>query len=37
VLVPPHTLPQTSSGKLTRAKARTMYVNGAFAQQPEVA
>ncbi|MFT8550014.1 fatty acyl-AMP ligase [Acetobacter okinawensis] len=36
-LVPPHTLPQTSSGKLTRAKARTMYVNGAFAQQPEVA
>ncbi|MCP1241509.1 fatty acyl-AMP ligase [Acetobacter lambici] len=37
VLVPPHTLPQTSSGKLTRARARTMYVNGAFAQQPEVA
>ncbi|GBR46129.1 acyl-CoA synthetase [Acetobacter pomorum] len=37
VLVPPHALPQTSSGKLTRAKARTMYLSGAFEQQSEVA
>lgn len=37
VLVPPHTLPQTSSGKLTRAKARTMYLNGLFTQEQEVA
>ncbi|MBO1327554.1 fatty acyl-AMP ligase [Acetobacter suratthaniensis] len=37
VLVPPRTLPQTSSGKLTRAKARTMYLNGAFEPQPEMA
>lgn len=36
VLVPPHALPQTSSGKLTRAKARTMFLSGAFAPQPEV-
>ncbi|MBO1325819.1 fatty acyl-AMP ligase [Acetobacter sp. TBRC 12305] len=37
VLVPPHALPQTSSGKLTRAKARNMYLSGAFAQQTQVA
>lgn len=33
VLVPPHTLPQTSSGKLTRAKAKAMYLAGQFAQE----
>ena len=27
-LVPPRTLPRTSSGKLSRAKARTLYLNG---------
>jgi fatty-acyl-CoA synthase len=37
VLVPPHALPQTSSGKLTRAKARTMFLSGVFEPQPEVA
>lgn len=30
ILVPPHTLPQTSSGKLTRAGARKMLLSGAF-------
>jgi len=30
VLVPPHALPQTSSGKLSRSAAKTLYVNGAF-------
>jgi len=30
ILVPPHTLPQTSSGKLTRAKAKAMLLAGAF-------
>ncbi|MEQ1548497.1 MAG: fatty acyl-AMP ligase [Chakrabartia sp.] len=29
-LVPPRTLPRTSSGKLSRAKARTMYLSGAI-------
>ena len=33
VLVPPHSLPQTSSGKLTRAKARAMLLAGDFAIQ----
>ena len=28
--VPPHSLPQTSSGKLSRAKARKMYLDGSF-------
>jgi len=28
--VPPHSLPQTSSGKLSRAKARKMYIDGTF-------
>lgn len=32
VLVPPHSLPQTSSGKLSRVRARAMYLSGAFAQ-----
>ncbi len=30
VSVPPHSLPQTSSGKLSRIKARKMYLEGAF-------
>ncbi|GAN80440.1 fatty acyl-AMP ligase [Acidocella aminolytica] len=30
VLVPPHSLPQTSSGKLSRSRARMMYLDGAF-------
>ncbi len=33
VLVSPHALPQTSSGKLTRAKAKAMYLAGQFAQE----
>ncbi|PHR63035.1 MAG: acyl-CoA synthetase [Robiginitomaculum sp.] len=28
--VPPHSLPQTSSGKLSRSKARKMYMDGTF-------
>ncbi|HYC04537.1 MAG TPA: fatty acyl-AMP ligase [Azospirillaceae bacterium] len=31
VLVPPHSLPQTSSGKLSRSRARIMYQRGDFA------
>jgi fatty-acyl-CoA synthase len=36
VLIPPHSLPQTSSGKLSRSRARTLYLAGAFdrAQDP---
>jgi len=30
VLVPPHSLPQTSSGKLSRSRARAMYLACAF-------
>ena len=30
VLVPPHSLPQTSSGKLSRSRARALYLAGAF-------
>jgi len=30
-LVPPRTLPRTSSGKLSRAKAKTLYLNGEIA------
>ncbi|MDE2318497.1 MAG: fatty acyl-AMP ligase [Rhodospirillales bacterium] len=30
VLVAPHSLPQTSSGKLSRSRARLMYLEGAF-------
>lgn len=33
VLVPPHSLPQTSSGKLSRSRARQMYLSGAFRPQ----
>ncbi len=36
VLVPPHSLPQTSSGKLSRSRARKMYVEGVFAPYPSV-
>jgi fatty-acyl-CoA synthase len=32
VLVPPRSLPQTSSGKLSRSRAKAMYQGGAFAQ-----
>ena len=31
VLVPPRSLPQTSSGKLSRSRAKAMYQGGAFA------
>ena len=31
VLVPPHGLPQTSSGKLSRARAKSNYLAGAYA------
>ncbi|OYX33084.1 MAG: acyl-CoA synthetase [Caulobacterales bacterium 32-69-10] len=31
VLVPPHALPQTSSGKLSRSSAKALYLRGAFA------
>jgi fatty-acyl-CoA synthase len=34
VLVPPHSLPQTSSGKLSRSRARTMYLAGSFSHAP---
>ena len=30
VAVPPHSLPQTSSGKLSRSRARALYLEGAF-------
>ncbi|MDE1147186.1 MAG: fatty acyl-AMP ligase [Azospirillaceae bacterium] len=30
VLVPPHSLPQTTSGKLSRSRARAMYLDGFF-------
>ena len=30
VLVPPHALPQTTSGKLSRSQARTLYLEGRF-------
>ncbi|MBP2301135.1 fatty acyl-AMP ligase [Azospirillum picis] len=32
VLVPPRSLPQTSSGKLSRNKARQLYLSGAFGE-----
>ncbi len=35
VLVPPHSLPQTSSGKLSRSQARALYLAGHFAHAPE--
>ena len=36
VLAPPHSLPQTSSGKLSRSRARAMYLDGAFLPRPTV-
>jgi fatty-acyl-CoA synthase len=33
-LVPPRTLPRTSSGKLSRAKARNLYLNGEIKPYP---
>jgi fatty-acyl-CoA synthase len=33
-LVPPRTLPRTSSGKLSRAKAKTLYLSGEIAPYP---
>ncbi len=35
VLVPPRSLPQTSSGKLSRSKAKAMYLAGAFGAEAE--
>ena len=35
VLTPPHSLPQTSSGKLSRSRARTLYLSGAFDDQTQ--
>ncbi len=37
VLVPPHGLPQTSSGKLSRSQARALYLAGHFKHAPELA
>ena len=37
ILIPPHTLPQTSSGKLTRARAKAMLLSGAFDSVSETA
>ncbi len=34
VPVPPHSLPLTSSGKLSRSRARAMYLEGAFEPRP---
>jgi fatty-acyl-CoA synthase len=33
-VVAPHSLPQTSSGKLSRSRARSLYLSGAF-ERPE--
>jgi fatty-acyl-CoA synthase len=30
ILTPPHSLPQTSSGKLSRTRAKSLYLSGAF-------
>lgn len=32
VLIPPHSLPQTSSGKLSRSRAKRMYLDGLLAE-----
>ena len=37
VLVPPRSLPQTSSGKLSRSRARAMYLDGSFPAPPAIA
>ncbi|MGE0152119.1 MAG: fatty acyl-AMP ligase [Reyranellaceae bacterium] len=36
VLVPPHALPQTSSGKLSRSRARSNYLQGVYGQPAEM-
>ena len=36
-LIPPRTLPRTSSGKLSRAKARNLYLNGEIKPYPVAA
>ena len=36
VLVPPHALPQTSSGKLSRSRARSNYLQGQYGQTAEM-
>ncbi len=35
VLVPPHALPQTTSGKLSRSRARALYLAGDFTEPSE--
>ncbi len=37
VLVPPHSLPQTTSGKLSRSQARELYLAGAITDRPSPA
>ncbi len=37
VLAPPHSLPKTSSGKLSRSKAKAMYQAGQFSPQAAAA
>lgn len=32
ILVPPHSLPKTSSGKLSRSRARQLFLDGAFGE-----
>ena len=34
-LAPPHGLPRTSSGKLSRTRAKTLYLAGAFSETAE--
>jgi fatty-acyl-CoA synthase len=36
VLVPPHALPQTSSGKLSRSRARSNYLQGQYGEPADV-
>jgi fatty-acyl-CoA synthase len=35
VLIPPHGLPQTSSGKISRTKAKALYLSGGYEQAKE--
>jgi fatty-acyl-CoA synthase len=37
VLVPPHGLPQTSSGKLSRARAKANYLGGTYDRPDDAA
>ncbi|MEM7026417.1 MAG: hypothetical protein AAF637_28145, partial [Pseudomonadota bacterium] len=37
VLVRPHGLPQTSSGKLSRSRAKASYLSGAYSDPPAAA